>query len=33
VDCLEWAFQNEDDFEQALSDLLRYLEAAQIGAD
>ncbi len=33
VDCVEWVFQNEEDFDQALTDLLRYLEAAQIGAD
>ncbi len=33
VDCLEWAFQSEEEFDRALTDLLRYLEAARIGPD
>jgi hypothetical protein len=33
VDAVEWIFQNEEEFDQTLNDLLRYLEAAQVGAD
>ncbi len=33
LDALEWVFQNEEEFDQAVADLIRYLEAAQVGAD
>jgi hypothetical protein len=33
VDCVEWGFQSEEDFDRTLTDLLRYLEAARVGAD
>jgi hypothetical protein len=33
LDCLEWVFQSDEEFDRALNDLLRYLEAARIGTE
>lgn len=33
VDFLEWVFQTEEEFDQAVNDLLGYLEAARIGEE